>query len=742
MGFKSIFCTSSILFILLLLITYPVSAQTPTPKSYTVTAQTTLVPSNGVYKNIIVSPFSWRSGKVVVAGNPEGTLPVDIGVELIIENISNSSTQRFYYRGPCTEKLIQPLDITHLMTGIDTGGGQTTLRFKFTQYCGKSSIDIGPVYIVHFDTATQTVIPFLEPPWSTTSTGLNVSQALLSTEREFDHTYPFQQGTLSEDATASVTLVNFTGRTRPSIFSGYDGYSWGRNALVRAGTPVLAAAAGRADYVIDPRCGTMIRIDHLNGFQTQYCQVEVEQTIPRFGYDLPLSVTAGQQIGVVSATPIFTPDPQLYMRVVQDKDNDGSFENNLIDGLFDPFGWQGSGSDPWESYISTCAATNAILPVSTCIAKTGNRSYYIWKQSLGDGVKTIRPDIVNTTFVVGSSTLIFPKDTLSNDAVVRYRHLPQQRRIRWGQDNASPTATLQSLSNIVRIEIDDGFGNMITTLSKPFTLDFVYDSSMYSKFIQNTIGIYSSQDGLLWQKETTVHQSTTKKFTATLGHLTEFAILGEKIDNTPPVTSVLLNGTTPLPIYSIPVTIQLSTEVALSPLYRINHGLWTRYFSPLLVSSYGTYELQFFAEDESNNVEDLNTVAFTIATPTPTYTPTATPTLTKTPTPTPTNTQTPTPTTAPSSAPVATATVTPTVTASVTKVSIPTATRTQTPTPTDTPVTKTPKSNEGAVLGTITQAEKPPTKGSWYVLFFILWLIGLIILVYWVKKLNDRYDTI
>ena len=57
--------------------------------------------------------------------------------------------------------------------------------------------------------------------------------------------------------------------------------------------------------------------------------------------------------------------------VIYDKNHDGNFQDNIPDGIVDPFGWQGAGDDPWEKFQFDYAGQR----------RTGMKSRYLWKTS-------------------------------------------------------------------------------------------------------------------------------------------------------------------------------------------------------------------------------------------------------------------------------------------------------------------------------------------------------------------------
>ncbi|HDS59849.1 MAG TPA: PKD domain-containing protein [Thermoplasmatales archaeon] len=101
-----------------------------------------------------------------------------------------------------------------------------------------------------------------------------------------------------------------------------------------------------------------------------------------------------------------------------------------------------------------------------------------------------------------------------------------------------------------------------------------------------------------------------------------------KIDNTPPVTNVTLDGDLGIRgWYRGPVTAALTANDTLSGVdsirYRVNDGDWEEYDGGVTVSSSGNHTLYFYAVDNAGNEEPVQNVTFHIDTQAPTVTLTA-----------------------------------------------------------------------------------------------------------------------
>jgi len=89
-------------------------------------------------------------------------------------------------------------------------------------------------------------------------------------------------------------------------------------------------------------------------------------------------ITKGQKIGEVGATGHVIPGGEagahIHFMVVQDKNNDGSFDDNIPDGITDPFGWQSKEEDPWPNFSFSYLGQQ----------RTGNKSFYLWTKKLSN----------------------------------------------------------------------------------------------------------------------------------------------------------------------------------------------------------------------------------------------------------------------------------------------------------------------------------------------------------------------
>ncbi|MBP9732617.1 MAG: M23 family metallopeptidase [Candidatus Magasanikbacteria bacterium] len=722
-----------VLFLSIFIFGHPDSLQAVEIRSYQVTDYQQFIGNPNLPTQIwnITVPVPWSSGRVVLSSTPDGTGDVDVGPQLeVYGSNTGDATRRFIYRAGCSETPMSPLDITHLMGPRYAHlGGDTQLFIRYNrQSCVnwvkennvyKMVFDVSPMYIVHFDDSDTKIKPFLALPWDYAASGRRFDQAALSIETQFDHQYPVFNTPDGEISSDSASLITYTQEEIKSPRSGYDGYSWGFKAGIIVGTPVLATENGIATYLYSNQCGNTILIDHLNGFQTRYCQLAPDGLITT---DLPVAVTQGQIIGKVGL-PVFTPTAELYISIVEDTNKDGVFEDDIPNGVIDPFGWQGKDSDPWEL--------------------VGNRSQYLWNKITLDDTYTLPS--VGARYFIGDFTVDFPKNTLAYDTILNFKHISKIRNISVEEDD---TRLYESISNRLKLTMSDGFGEIISILPHDFTVSLSYDPHQLERYHAESIGIYSSSTGSMWSKEVSVIDTAKKTISTSTNEMSSFAILGERLDSIPPVTTATLSGILDREYYVSAVEVFLSVsdaplEYSLGEeftMYKINKDIWKLYQSPLVLTEEASYLIQFFSQDKDGNTEQASHIDLIIDYHPPTVPPTSTPTYTSTPTPTlnPTYTPTHTPTIQPSLAATPTTTLQPTPTSVLTAVrKLPLQTSTPRPTPT-LEILLDEEIQSGDVLGVRSNQEPLKRSNFMLIIFFLALLIIALFIAYMVYRVTQE----
>jgi murein DD-endopeptidase MepM/ murein hydrolase activator NlpD len=155
----------------------------------------------------------------------------------------------------------------------------------------------------------------------------------------FDHRYPYLGNNNEPDEYKNTTL-NFRAKEleEPYLYySSHDGIDWG----LPLNTPIYSVYEGEASYFFDNYgLGHTIKISHPNNFLTIYGHLSEEDLITK---DKPTRVAAGQKIGKVGMSGN-TNGPHLHFTTYK---GDKTLKNKV-----DPFGWDSSIADPWETFGS------------------------------------------------------------------------------------------------------------------------------------------------------------------------------------------------------------------------------------------------------------------------------------------------------------------------------------------------------------------------------------------------------
>ncbi|MBI2442627.1 MAG: M23 family metallopeptidase, partial [Candidatus Levybacteria bacterium] len=535
---------------------------------------------------------------------PDGTGSARIGDFVQVYATYPGSGQFAYRAKPdcfTGSSILPPTDITNLFFKTTTSMGNNNITVRFSKWCAGEKV-ISPIYIVHIDDSGNPA-PFLDLPWKYQEKGLSFDIAATAMTSYFDHEYPFLSTSLVEPPEASGNIIDFRGPPRSGrSYSLHDGYDWGRVAQAKNNEPVVAAATGSAQYVNTcGACGNAIHIDHGNGFQTRYYHLQKGGLITDVpGVSVP--VEQGHQIGKVGFTgnvfPAGENGAHIHFMLVYDKNADGNFEDNIPDGLIDPFGWQSKDPDPWENYTFSYGGVD----------RTGMKSHYLWTTPLA-GVTTAVPSNGKNT-PVGSYEVITTASTNNNTEFELKAFLTPI---------IPPSIDLGVLGPGIVIDAFDILGNVITTFAGTYTLTVDFAEIDLSRYDPDTISLYSSSDGDNWIKEElTSIDLANKTATAELNHLTHFALMANRIDTTAPVTNVIFDGLMlSEDVFGNYVTVSLEASDGAGLgvdyiAYRFEGEDWQAYTEPISVASEGAHTIDFYAADKDENIEEVKSKVFTI----------------------------------------------------------------------------------------------------------------------------------
>jgi murein DD-endopeptidase MepM/ murein hydrolase activator NlpD len=443
--------------------------------------------------------------------------------------------------------------------------------------------------------------PFLDLPWDYGAKGMSFSTAALSMSAYFDHEYPLLSASgLNEPSDSQNTTTIFKGLFRTGFdYSSHDGYDWGRLAKTKEGTPVLAAAGGSASFkgVCGP-CGNAILIDHGNGFQTRYYHLRDDGlAVNQPGQTV--QVGKGQQIGLVGHTGNVKPGGEagshIHFMVIQDKNGDGNFEDNIPDGMVDPFGWQSNDPDPWPNYAFFYNGQQ----------RTGNASHYLWTSA-----------IANLSEEFDSNGAFFNLEHYGASFPPGFTNETYKVNMKAG---GGITIPYETVGYPLDMTIVDGTGNPVTHFPTPFTLTIDFSGFDISRLIQETLSVYSSEDGISWVKEDATFDWDSKVATFQTDHASYFVLAGERMDTTAPTTTAEIFGTQgESDWFRSDVEVVLNSEdneggfgVEYTS-YKLDDGDWQEYLTPLTVVDEGEHEIQYFSVDNEENVEEVKSTVFYI----------------------------------------------------------------------------------------------------------------------------------
>lgn len=597
----------------------PAFAQQPsftTPPVYEITPGIPSVPTSPRLTFFFLEfDLDYKGGKVLFSSKPDGTGDTRVDDAAMINVRKPNGVWKAFdhpYTTNCNPLVpMPPKDLSYLFEV-----GVNRVQARLYDICGvyKSST---PLYLVTENLTPSPSPspsgpePFLDLPWDYGANGMSFNEAASSITSFFDHEYPLLSAGLDlvEPTQALGTIIDFNGGLRNNIkpYSKHDGYDYAKKAKINFKDPVKAAASGKAYYkTYFPgtlsrcgACGEMIVIDHGNGYITRYLHLDdgsplfVNKNDPG-----PKDVTTGTIIGYVGHTGNTSPEDErgahIHFDVIHDKNSDGDFEDNIPDGITDPFGWQSTEPDPWENYSFNYAGNQ----------RTGNKSYYLFTKKLDNLNANLTSNAA--VFEVGKTKLEFPQGATNETLNISI--------------NSGPNFTgnlLNSLGSVISVEAKNQAGDIITTFLKNFSLTINFSQFDLSRFNLNTFSIYSSPDGQNWTKENTLLGSDTA--TSSLNHLTYFALMAERKDTIAPTTTPILEGEKGMDNnFRSDVKLNLQAEdnegglgVEFSAFSYGEEG-WQTYTDPLSFSSEGLHKVNFYSQDNDGNIEGIETVEFSI----------------------------------------------------------------------------------------------------------------------------------
>lgn len=441
------------------------------------------------------------------------------------------------------------------------------------------------VYKYQIPKNTPDIFPFLEIPWKNGEPG----ELIDNITSFFDHEYPFLgYGYFSESGSTNSTTLNFYGEKQPKpklYYSSHNGVDYALNY----GSEITAPAEGLASYYYCTGCGNSIRITHPNGYQSIYMHLQKNGLITS---ENQVSVSTGDTIGKIGMTGN-TNGPHLHFQI----NRNGLFP----DGLVDPYGWLNLKThDPWPLFSWQDALGN----------HNGTKSYYLWNH---------QPSAISS-LIIGSGSLTLDNKTIS------WKQTPADSQTVFIKNYFQPAIPesqnkLAYVSNTsILLNAYDFLGQEVSGFSEPVEIKIDFSETDISKFIAETIKIYFLNEiSDLWEPIPTVLDLVAKVATGETYHLSQFALLGEKADSSPPVTQIIISGSVDGNWYTEYPSVEFSVTDSEGSPTTIFYSLegeagWEEYSNPFIVTKEGIVNIEYRSMDEKGNIEKTQSYVLQIYT--------------------------------------------------------------------------------------------------------------------------------
>lgn len=432
------------------------------------------------------------------------------------------------------------------------------------------------------------VEPFLDLPWDYKSEGLDFENAALAINSYFDHEYPLLSAGINEPNIHKSSITKYNSFNTDEPYSSHDGYDWGTKAKVKFNTPQLATSDGTATFTDDcTPCGNAIFIDHGNGFQTRHYHLRKEGLIvSEEGKEV--NVRQGDVIGYTgysgNVIPAGENGSHIHFMVIEDKNGDGNFEDNVPDGLVDPFGWDSNSPDPWENFIFNYKN----------LQRTGNKSHYLWIYNLSNRKVDVLPE-------GGAYDLKHFKVSFPNG-------VDEQITLNLKTGGNVVVDKLESIGHIFISTAHDVNGNLVSKFGRNYQIVFDFNDLDTEAYDLSTLAIYSSEGGSAWQKENTIVDLERRSARVDIDHMSEFALMAEKKDQEPPNTEIEITGEEGEESWfrsDVTINFNPSDDNDIEyTLFKINDDDWQKYTSSIHLFNEGLYEISYMSRDVYGNEED------------------------------------------------------------------------------------------------------------------------------------------
>ncbi|MBU1970291.1 peptidoglycan DD-metalloendopeptidase family protein [Patescibacteria group bacterium] len=401
----------------------------------------------------------------------------------------------------------------------------------------------------------------------------------------FDHSYPFLAYPYqTEPQSEADTTLNFWGdrEKEPQLYySSHDGTDFG----LRYGTPILAPAAGYASYSYTAGGGHTIKIDHQNGYQTQYLHFQKKGLFT----DKPEAkwIDQGQQVGLIGMTGNTT-GPHLHFGVRYDKNGNGNFTDDVPDGRVDPYAWYNEHEpDAWPAFYWTDRLGE----------HAGTVSAYLWNDLLG--LSTAYFGAEGGELTHGNATVEVPPTALDKPITLKAQKTAQSNTL-------FANTTLKYIQGTaIKLTGYDHLGETAASFTQLIDLSFDLTQAKLQNVITSTLKIYFfNHQTQLWEEIASLWDETTKTVKGFVDHLSEFAVFGEKVDSNPPHTSITISGTQDGLWFIKEPMMELLAPTGRLTFYSIDGGAsWEEYVAPTQISKEGVFAVLYRSVDDAENYE-------------------------------------------------------------------------------------------------------------------------------------------
>lgn len=426
---------------------------------------------------------------------------------------------------------------------------------------------------------------FLNIPWNYK----NANELIDNITSFFDHSYPLLGYTYHpEPENESRSTLNFLGikDVEPKIYySSHGGYDFDLNF----GTQIIASSSGYASYYYCKDCGNTIKINHPNGYQTTYMHLQEDDILTKAG---PVWVETGDVIGKVGLTGRTT-GPHLHFEVTKDRNGNGNFNDDFPTGKIDPFGWQSNEkNDPWENYSWE----------DTLGSHKGIESVYLWNYINGNLIRTINPGDTSNEIVLENKHALFESPIhLFTTKMLNYAKpaINSYNQILKYIENTS--FTLKSFNQT---------GENIVNFINPVLIEIFVDPENLTGINLNSVSLYFYNEvSNIWEKVPSLFNEELNKISATVDHLSRFAVFGEKENAIPISTDIIISGSqndiwfTEPPLIEFFVNNRENTQ-NINTYYSVDNGdTWQLYETPFYINTEGTTNLIYKSQDYDGLME-------------------------------------------------------------------------------------------------------------------------------------------